>query len=157
MEHALHKGPAGLSVLRRLVPLAMTAFALAGLGMVVIAFTPSRFGSPEWEIAFFGQMSANLALPMIGVAGLTLWAVSRGSRLGAGTMAAVILFLGAACAVGALMVLLNAPVVWNLTRGAQDTMAGAGYRLVTIKALLLCGVYAMMSVVLAWKAIRSVF
>lgn len=133
--------------------------ALLVVGMVsqlATLFSRRRmWGSTEWEIAYFGEFSATLVITLMGLgllAGLVVW---QGSRVGKVVLAVVLVVLAAWATVGALLVTLDAPLVWQAAQTAGSPAQAAGMKTVTIKAMALCGWYALSLLTLTATLIRS--
>lgn len=114
-------------------------FVLAGTAQVVLVLWPLGLGSADWELAAFGELSATWALPGLGCAALI--AASTRSGLGAAwTAVAVLLVAGAIAVGGAVLVALNAPLVWHT---ALPAPALAQLKVATVKALALNSMYGL--------------
>jgi len=133
--------------------------ALLGVGVVSqIATLTTRvpaWGSTEWEVAYFGESSSTLVIALMGLAILAGLAVDRGERWTKIGLAVVFAFLGSWALVGAMVVALDMPLVWQAARTAGSTARAAGFKIVTVKAIALCGWYAVWLFVAAGLMVRS--
>jgi hypothetical protein len=86
-----------------------TALTLGGLVNVAMLLWPLGIGSPDWELAAFGELAVTWAVVGLGCAALIVSA----SRRSAAVAATVLLMVGALAVIGAVMGLLNVPLVWR--------------------------------------------
>lgn len=113
-----------------------------GVGAVQIAYALSglRFGDAEWELAAFGQLSATLAVFAIGFAGLTLYGFLAPSRAAVMTGGVLGIFCGVLTGFGAVVTLLNLPLVW---RAELPNAVGWEFRTGVMKTAVLCSAYGV--------------
>jgi hypothetical protein len=114
------------------------ALTLAGLTNVSLVLWPLGLGSPDWELAAFGELASTWALVGIGCAVLIVASVRSKSRRPAAVSAIVLLLMGALAVGGAAMVLLNVPLVW---RTQLPQVALTQLKIATVKAVALNAVY----------------
>jgi hypothetical protein len=134
------------------------AVAVFGSGAITLGFVffPVRFGAPEWEISAVLQGAMTAPLAVIGWAmmlwlGLTgerrTWAVRVGGILG--VLAAVVALMGA------LLMVLDAPVVWSLVPAAGSSQEGFPLKGAVIKAMALSVVMAVSLLGSSWVVLRA--
>lgn len=92
-------------------------FALAGLGDWLIAWTPMRFGSAEWEFGTIASSFSGLPLVTMGFAGLLGSAMARGIRWQILIVASVILLFALLIGAAAILFLLDVPVAIQAVGG----------------------------------------
>lgn len=128
---------------------------LAGLSDWVLAWTPLRFGSPEWE---FGTIVASLSgLPLLtmGFAGLLGSAVARGVRWQIILVAAIVL-LFALLILGALVVFaLDVPIALRTVQGPANLGIRKAIAKTTMLGLLFAAGYIVAAIVAFRHARRT--
>jgi hypothetical protein len=132
-----------------------TVALVIGVLSLILSFTPPNWGSVDWEVAFFAEFSATLGLPMLGIAVLAVEGLANSRRAMLAVLGVLLILIGVVAAVGVVSVGTALPLVWGVTRGFANAAQATGYKVVTVKALALCGVYAVFSIGLAGYVIRS--
>lgn len=143
-----------MSVTRLGLPLGLALF-IGGMLSPIFSIAEARFGDPNWEVTFFGQFSATLALPMLGIGVLAFVAARDGHRGLLVLLAVLCGALSAGAAAGAAIVGLNVPLVLTAARNARSVEQAMGLKIVTAKALLLCALYGVGGLLLALKMVIS--
>jgi hypothetical protein len=90
-----------------------TALTLGGLISAGMLAWPPGFGSADWELAAFGELAVTWAVVGLGCAALIVASATSSSNRGAGIASTVLLIVGAVAIGGAVLVLLNVPLVWR--------------------------------------------
>jgi len=129
--------------------------AVAGLSSQAMVFFPTRWGDMNWEVSVFGQLSATSALPMLGLGVLGVEALVAGRRWQVFGISGLLVLFGAIGLLGALTVSTALPMVWNAAATVGGTQ-GTGFKIVTVKALALCGLYAVFSIGIAGQLVRTI-
>jgi hypothetical protein len=142
---------------RRIVGAVGFAMLIVGLASQVATLTARRpsWGSTEWEVAYFGEFSATLVIVLMGLAVLSALAVQQRSRWPKVVLAVVLALLGSWAMLGALVVALDMPLVWQAARNAGSPARAAGLKIVTVKAIALCGWYALWLFVASGFMVKS--
>jgi hypothetical protein len=115
---------------------------LASQIVTLVARQPA-WGATEWEVAYFGEFSATFAILLMGLALLAAIAVRQSRRWPKIVLAVVLALLAAWAMLGAMVVALDMPLVWQAARNAGSPERAAGLKIVTVKAIALCGWYAL--------------
>jgi len=133
--------------------------ALAGTGLVSQGLTlwEPRWGSLEWEVAYFGEFSGTLSILTMGLAALVFLAVEAGRRWTVLGLAGLMVLIGVWALVGGVLVATDLPLVWEAAAAAPSPMQAAGFKLVSAKAIALCLLYAVAYLLLGAMAIRTTF
>lgn len=133
------------------------ALLLVGVASQVITLATHRpaWGATEWEVAYFGEFSATLAIMLMGFAVLSAGAVLQGGRWVKVVLAVLLSLLGAWAMLGALVVALDLPLVWQAARSTGSPARAAGLKIVTVKAIALCGWYALWLFVASGFLVKS--
>lgn len=142
-----------LTELHRLGLALSVGFLLAGLASAFAIFRGARFGQAEWEVAAFGELSVTIVIILVGLGGVGVVGLFQSRRRVALTVGVGFLVVGVVCAVGALLVLTNLPLVWQVvSRGVP-----AALKVATVKSIGLLALYAIGSWMLSGYLIRSSF
>lgn len=112
------------------------------------------FGDPGWEVSAIGQLSAGFGLLLLGLVGFTLMVMAGGLRRFAMVLGSLLVFVGVGVGVLGLIAALDAPVVWNAAKSIPPEVA-RGYKLVTVKAVGLSGLYGFGCLVVGAQVLRS--
>jgi len=141
----------------RIIRVVGFALLLVGIASQVATLVTHRpaWGSTEWEVAYFGEFSATLAIMLMGLAVLSAGAVQQGGRWSKVVLAVVLAVLGAWAMLGAMVVALDLPLVWQAAKGAGSPARAAGLKIVTVKAIALCGWYALWLFVASGFLVKS--
>lgn len=110
--------------------------AFAGLGDLVIAWVPLRFGSPEWEFGTIVATFAGLPLVTVGFAAMLGSALARGVRWQVRTLAWVVLVSGMFLAAAYALFLTVMPIA---IRGAPEGVSIGVTKAVAKTSLLAVG------------------
>lgn len=142
---------------RRIFGAVGTALILVGLvsQVATLASHEPAWGATEWEVAYFGEFSATFAILLMGLAVLSALAVRQQSRLPKVVLAVVLALLGSWAMLGALIVALDMPMVWQAARNAGSLAQAKGLKIVTVKAIALCGWYAVWLFVASGFLVKS--
>ena len=134
-----------------------SALILVGIASQVATVVSRKpaWGSTEWEVAYFGEFSATLAIMLLGLAVLSALAVWQGQRWPKVALAVVLAILGSWAMLGALVVTLDMPLVWQAAKNAGSPARAAGLKIVTVKAIALCGWYALWLFVASGFLVKS--
>lgn len=136
-------GMAGLADARRVAW--VLAVALLGSGLVAMGFVifPMQFGVTEWEVTVVLQAGMTASLGSIGW-GLVLWLSLTGerSRWVAPVGAVLGVLVGVVALLGAMLVALDAPVVWPQVPAPGSSPAGFPVKAAIVKAISLAVVIA---------------
>ena len=132
----------------------LTALTVTGCFQAWLALRLWGFGDPGWEVSAIGQLSAGFGLLVLGLVGLTLMVMAGGLRGWTGVLGSLLVFVGVAVGVLGLIAALDAPVVWNAAKSVPPEVA-RGYKLVTVKAVGLSGLYGFGCLVVGAQVLRS--
>lgn len=132
----------------------LTAIALivAGLAGVANTVIPLNLGDANWEVAAFGELGGTLAPTTIGVVLLGLVGAQRRKASATLTAAVLAAVVGGLASLGALILLLDVPLVRQVTASGSPT--AVQLRVLTAKSIALCGVYALALWVFAGYFVR---
>ena len=142
---------------RRMSGVVGSALILVGIASQVATLVSHKpaWGSTEWEVAYFGEFSATFAIMLMGLAVLSAMAVWQGQRWPKVLLAVVMAILGSWAMLGALIVALDMPLVWQAAKNAGSPARAAGLKIVTVKAIALCGWYALWLFVASGFLVKS--
>lgn len=129
---------------RGLQPIVATlGLALVANGVVgqVLAYFPAQWRRPEWEVAYYGEFSATLALLVLGLVVLGASALGSGRRSWAATVGVVCVGLACWSLYGSGLVALDLPLVFRAASSVGTVEQATGMRLVGIKGIALSALY----------------
>lgn len=132
----------------------LTALTATGCYQAWLALRLWGFGDPGWEVASIGQLSAGFGLLVLGLMGLTLLVMAGGLRGVALVLGSLLVFVGVGVGVLGLIAALDAPVVWGAAKSVPPEVA-RGYKLVTVKAVGLSGLYGFGCLMVGAQVLRS--
>ena len=131
------------------------ALVIAGLFPPMLGLADAAWGQPNWEIGYFAELSATLASPFLGLGVIGFVAAMQGNRKVLRVVSGVLFVLGLFVGVGAVLVALNLPLVWMAASRAPSPDQVLGMKIVSVKAVGLCGLYASGSMVLAMSTAKA--
>lgn len=131
------------------------ALAVAGLSPPILGLADAGWGRANWEIGYFAELSATLASPFLGLCIVGFVAAMQGHRKVLRVVSGVLFVLGLFVGVGAVVVALNLPLVWMAASRAPSPDQVLGMKLVSVKAVGLCSLYASGSMVLALSTAKA--
>jgi hypothetical protein len=131
------------------------ALVIAGLYTPLVGLAYARWGQANWEIGYFAELSSTLASPFLGLCVIGFAAAMQGNRKLLIGMSAFLVVLGLFAAVGGGLVALNLPLVWKAASLAPSPDQRTGMKVITVKAVALCGLYASGSMVFALSMAKA--
>jgi hypothetical protein len=112
------------------------------------------FGNTGWEVAAIGQLSTGFGLLFLGVAGSAVLGLVAGRRGVAAVIGSVLVILGVGLGVLAMIAGLDTPVVWGAAQSLSLDVA-RGYKLLTLKAIGLSGLYCVGSLLVGGQILKA--
>lgn len=131
------------------------ALAVAGLLPPILGLADAAWGQANWEIGYFAELSATLASPFLGLCFIGFVAAMQGHRKVLRVVSGLLFVLGLFVAAGAVLVALNLPLVWLAAGRASSPEQMMGMKVISIKAVGLCSLYASGSMVLAFSSAKA--
>ena len=131
------------------------ALAVAGLLPPILGLADAAWGQANWEIGYFAELSATLASPFLGFCFIGFVAAMQGHRKILRVVSGSLFVLGLFIAAGAVLVALNLPLVWLAASQASSPEQMTGMKVISVKAVGLCTLYASGSLVLALSSARA--
>jgi hypothetical protein len=129
------------------------AFAVVGVGDLLLAWYPLRFGVPEWEFATIAQSFAGLPVVALGLVGLLGAGLGLDRRWLVLVSAVLLGLAGVGILLGTLLFLTDVPLALQ----TSDGIARVGIEKAVAKTLLLGSVFGLVFIAAAVAAVRRLF
>jgi len=84
---------------------------------------PVRFGNVDWEFGTLGDLAANGALPLMGLAAMVALGLYERRKWAVGTAGLLMLVLGLAGFAGMAVLVTDTPIILNVSRGLHPVEA----------------------------------
>ena len=130
------------------------ALLVAGLGSIALTLVPVQLGNPDWEFGTFGELSATMGLPVMGLAGVLAMALYDRRRAVLVLVAVVSLGFGLLALLSLGLLATDTPVVLDAVRFASPSQARS-MKTVLLKSIVLLALFSVGVLLVGWGAIRS--
>jgi hypothetical protein len=124
-----------------------------GVGDLLLAWYPLRFGVPEWEFATIAQSFAGLPVVALGLVGLLGAGLGLDRRWLVLVSAVLLGLAGVGILLGTVLFLTDVPLALQ----TSDGIARVGIKKAVAKTLLLGSVFGLVFISAAVAAVRRLF